>query len=81
MDIRTILTSKNLTRNNDSVTIWDELLPHPAFCVLYIFCALCLISVILLIIAIKNELYQYFCGGPQVHFVDSNREHVGWSNR
>ena len=81
MENETDLTSNNFPRNNDSVIIQNELCPDPINWGLVTYWAVILITVLTMIILIRKDLYQYFCGGPQVHFVDSNREHFGWSNR
>ena len=82
MENQTEWTSNNFPSSNDSVTIQKELCcPHPINWGLITYWAVILITVIVMIILVRKELYQYFCGGPQVHFVDSQREHVGWSNR
>ena len=81
MENETDLTSNNFPRNNDSVIIQNELCPDPINWGLVTYWAVILITVLTMIILIRKDLYQYFCGGPQVHFVDSRREHVGWSNR
>ena len=84
MENQTDLTSNNFPSSNDSLNIQNELCPHPinwGLITNITYSTLLLITVILVIILLKKELYQYFCGGPQVHFVDSNREHFGWSNR
>ena len=82
MENQTEWTSNNFPRMNNSETIHNELCcPHPINWALITHWAVILITVIVMIILVRKELYQYFCGGPQVHFVDSQREHVGWSNR
>ena len=81
MENQTDLTSNNFPSSNDSLNIQNELCPHPINWGLITYWAVILITVIVMIILVRKELYQYFCGGPQVHFVDSRREHVGWSNR